>query len=334
MNRKIIDHITVASIPIAITILAAYIYFVSVLSDHPVLCPNAIRSSLLAPYIIDFQELFPVLSIVLSIVFFGLGALLTIMMITRYNLLGESSQLPILFYVCFCIGFATSPDLLAPVFAACIMALSMRDLFRTYDNNGSTSKLLSGCFWMGILPLIYPSTIVLWLAPFIFLIFFVKSLREIGVVFVGLLIPIFIYSYIQWLMGEAFITPTMQMIDMITTKHCYPPHFVRPLLLCRNIFASVTALLVFISMLQIDRISLRFVSRTRLYCTFTMVFLSVIMVFIPSHSYQVTTTLAAPLAIAVTPAFMRLRSWITIPLFLAIIVLSLSVLLVHFSGRL
>lgn len=294
MNRKIIDRIASASIPIAIAILSAYIYFVTTLSNNTEMSSHAVES-LLSPHLATFQDLFPINSIIVSILFFITGAMLNVMLATRYNLFTTSTQLPLLFYICFVVGFSTSSDTLASALAACLMTLSMRDLFRTYESNGRTSKLFSGCFWMGLLPLIYPATITLWIAPFLFLILFVKSLREISVVICGLILPLAIYTYLQWLWGGEFVAPILHLFGSIAERFSYPSTLDSDILRCHTILGSVTALLGFISLLQVERMSLRFVARTRLYCTFITVILGVFMLILPSYSSQVATTLAAPL---------------------------------------
>lgn len=326
MNRKIIDLLASASIPVAMAILATYIYSVTSLNNVAEVNSHVV-TSLLSSHFAPFQEQYPLISIAIAVTFFVIGAMLNVMTATRYNLFGTDSQLPLLLYVCFVVGFCTTTDIITPSIIACLGALSLRDLFRTYDNNGRTSKLLSGSFWIGVLPLIYPATIMLWIAPFIFLILFVKSLREIGVVVTGLLLPLALYAYVFWILGGEFLAPIVELFRSVIEHSSYPPTFNRLIWIAHIVLTSVVAALSFISLLQVERMSLRFVARTRLYCTFILVILGAFMALLPSHSYQVFAALAAPLSIVVTPALMRLRSWISVPLYFVIVLLSISILL-------
>lgn len=326
MNRKNIDLTSSASLIFAPILMVAHLYFMGPMSPIEMQQSDVV-TSVLAKDLITFQQYSPIIAMIITTLLITLGAMLNVMVTTRYDLFGTASQLPLFLYVCFVVGFASSQDMLSPAIAACVGIFSLRDFFRTYESTSRTSKLFTGCFWMGILPMLYPATITLWVAAFIFMIIFVRSLREIAVVICGLALPFSLYTYAKWLLGTELEPQIMEFANSIITSYSYSPELWNSRIIYRASLASLAGALILVSLMQVEIMSIRFVARTRLRCALILTGLGALMTLLPSFNVESFTAIAAPLSIAVTPAMMRMRAAITIPIFIAIALLAVCFLL-------
>ncbi len=325
MNRRNIESSSTISLIFAPILLVIYIYFTGEFSPINI-NPSPAVNSLLAPYILEFQHFAPILSTTLAALLIAIGAAINVMLIAHYNLFGTSSQLPLLLYVCFVAGFTTSPDMLTSAIAALIGVLSLRDFFRTYERSSRTSRLFTACFWMGILPMLYPSTIILWLAIFVLLILFVRSVSDVFVVLSGILLPIILYIYVWWLFGVDITPQIEEFFGTLLYDFTFPSPIRESYAIYPVVLASLALLLMMVTLLQINFMSIRFVARMRNYCAQIFVVLACAMVLLPSFRMDSLVPLAAPLSIAVSPALIRMRGGITFAMLLAILSLAVSFL--------
>lgn len=281
-----------------------------------------ITNSILSQYTLPLLQSAPLITAILTAAILTCGAVLNVMLTTRYNLFVKETQIPLLLYVCFVVGFTASSDMLSAAIAACVGIFSLRDFFRTYESSGRTSKLFSACFWMGILPMIYPSTIVLWIAAFCFFVLFVRSFYELGVVIFGLLLPLCIYLYVSWLFGADMKPQIAEFMGSIAANFTHPSTIWGYPMIYPTILTIVVVLMTLFTLIQLKLISIRFVVRTRLYCAMILAALGGLMIPLPSFSVDSFAPLAAPLSIVVTLALIRMRGAITISIIILIITLA------------
>ncbi len=318
MKRENIGILSSASLLFAAILVLAYIYIYGVFSPVDVVHPVGV-SSIVSGDLRLLQSEYPILSTLLSLVILVVGGVLNLSVSTRYSFFGKASQIPLFFYVCYVVGFATSNDILSAPLAAFFGVCSLRDFYRAYHSSLFTSKLFTASFWMGFLPMLYPSTIVLWFAAFLFLILFVRSLRETIVVFVGLILPLVSFIYVKWLFGESIDLSISQFFGTITVNT--QDAFMRQNILS-IVLALFAALMSLYGVLCVGGMSLRYVARIRIYCAYILVGLGVVMLLLPSFSFESYVAIASPLSIAVTPVIFRVRSWLSTPLFLVILILT------------
>lgn len=317
MKRKNIGILSSASLFFATVLALVYVYMYGVFSPVSINYSPGVNS-ITSDLLVGLQSQFPVMSTLLSLVILTIGAMLNLSVPTRYNLFGRASQIPIFLYVCFVVGFSTSSDTFSAPLAASLGVCSLRDFYRAYQSSSFTSKLFTAAFWMGFLPMIYPSTIVLWIAAFVFMILFVRSLREVAVVVVGLILPCAIFIYVRWLFGHDFDVQIVELWSSIISRFDFQSvRFVD----YHIVLALLVGLLSLYGVLQVSVMSLRYVARMRIYCAYILVFLGVLMFVLPSFNFESYASLASPLSIAVTPALLRMRSWLSMPLFIAILLL-------------
>lgn len=321
MKRENIGIISSASLLFAALLIVAYIYVYGALS--PVQSyPTVGVESLLSGGLRWIQLQAPIFSTLLSLATIVIGAMLNVSVPTRFNLFGRASQIPIFIYISVIVGFSSSGDILSAPFAALCGVCSLRDFYRAYNSSSYTSKLFLATIWMGVLPLLYPAAIVLWVAAFIFMVMFVRTLREILVVCMGLMLPLFSYVYVSWLLGANFIDQIVRFVHTITLQYNHSPDLWAGSTITLYIaLATLFALLSLYGVLQVGIMSLRYVARIRIYCSYILVALGCAMLILPSFSFESFIVLAAPLSIAVTPALLRLRSWFAMPLFFVILAL-------------
>lgn len=200
MNRRNVDITSSLSLLIAPLVALAYLYIIGYASALGAPRLDSV-ASLLAADLFEIQSSYPIVATLVTALFLVMGAVLNVMVTARYSLFGTASQLPMALYAIFVSGFTISSMTLSASIAALVGVFALRDLFRSYGNSARTSKLFTATLWMGLLPLLYPTTIVLWLGAFAMLLLFVKSLREGAVVAIGLASPILTYTYVKWLMG-------------------------------------------------------------------------------------------------------------------------------------
>ncbi len=325
MNRKIVDFAATASLIFAPILILAYVYLLGPISA--IGSPMEVVPSLLSSDIISLQNCYPIISTVVAAAIIIYGAMLNVAITTRYNLFGTASRLPIVLYVVLIVGFSTSSNILSPAIAGCVGTFALLDFFRAYENSGRTSKLFTGCFWLGVLPLLYPTAIVLWVVAFALLILFVRSLRDIAVVIVGLILPIAATIYVRWLFGADIKIESANFLHSLTYNYPFPTPLRMSHLVYSVSLAAISAILALFSFMQIERMSIRFVARTRLYSTLLFILLATLTIPMASFSVESLVVVASPISIAVTPALSRLRWWISIPIYIAMLLLASSILL-------
>ncbi len=86
---------------------------------------------------------------------------------------------------------------------------SYRATYSTINLSGSqldksSSNLFCGAFWLGLLPLLYPSTIVYLILIFLAIPLFARTIRDIFVVILAYILPFAIDSYVRWMYGLNF----------------------------------------------------------------------------------------------------------------------------------
>jgi len=125
----------------------------------------------------------------------------------RYNLYAGRCYLTIPFFgmaACFA-GLAA--ESLVQFVAALVLALAARNYCAAFRNGYGFNALFRASLYLGMLPLLGPAALPLWLLLPIAVFLFRRTVREAVVAFFGLGLPLFLFSYVRWGTGAEFGGP-------------------------------------------------------------------------------------------------------------------------------
>lgn len=142
-------------------------------------------------------------------------------LVFRYDLYGTKSYLSIELFPLFIVGLMVNAASLRGVIVTTLVAYSLVRHLSSYRNSNSAGILLSSSIALGLATLLYPSAIVLYaITPFV-LIIFERTMREVIVGSVSLLIVPLGYIYILWVSGADFGAELNRFVELIVTHSGY-----------------------------------------------------------------------------------------------------------------
>ncbi len=148
-----------------------------------------------------------------SYIAFKLGHL-----VSRFNIYGTKSFLPIEIYPLLAMGVMVNVNSLNGVLASVLLVRSISRFFSSYRASNSSGFLVRSALSLGVILMLVPASITLWFGIFPILLIMDRTLREVIVTFIALLFVPFIYMYIGWLQGADFVDMWDLLISSITHK--------------------------------------------------------------------------------------------------------------------
>ncbi len=221
----------------------------------------------------------PLLSQLLAAAMIVIGAVVVTMSTIKYNMHGVTTHLPSMIYIGLFAAFSRPEELLAPPLAALVMALSIKSLYDVYGYQELSHRLFNAIFLLGILPLIYPSMVLLFLAVMVAYTLFDRSGREVAVVVVAYFTPLALQLYVVWLLGEGIGAQLAQFWEVFV---CFRGGVV-PLIAQLSLLALLIPLGVYV-VRNIDDLSITLMSRKRTLYAVVLYILSLSIVLVPSFS--------------------------------------------------
>ncbi len=272
----------------------------------------ASHSHLVQP-VVEWQQSNPTWGILLSIALIVAGAVATMRLTIRYNLFGSVIHLSSLIYAAIIVALITPSQMIIAPASALMMVVAMVKLYDAYTSHTSSPKIFSGCFWIGMLPLIYPSTIPLLLSALSVMVILDRGGREFVLSLWAMVTPVSILLYVTWLIS-LYMDDLAIWGDMVSrywgdlvVGHNFEGQLL-PLLL---IF--VVGALSVVAATRIDTISITIVSRQRIIFTMTLVLLALLSIVIPQFAPVNFVVAAAAAAILMTTSLLEMKSkWSTI----------------------
>lgn len=173
---------------------------------------NIWNPSLLESMLLHLQEQHPILSHIAALAMVTIGAWTTTIITMRHKLYYDPSHLPAVIYFTLFAALSSPQEILAPPLVALLMTLSIGNLFDAYGRHDMGHKFFSGIFYLGCIPLIYPSTISLAPLMIVAFVLFERSGRELLVGSAALVMPMLLMLYVMWLVGYPFFA---ELIDHI-----------------------------------------------------------------------------------------------------------------------
>ncbi|MFI3280055.1 MAG: hypothetical protein SNG49_07255 [Rikenellaceae bacterium] len=171
--------------------------------------------SMLGGYVTDFQNAHRVLSaigvgIVIFLLAINLGGL-----VSRNNLYSTTThiQIPLLGMLLWAV--CLNEEFLLSVLLAAFCAQIVGGFLISVRNGLILGPLFNASLLLSLLPLFYPSAVVMWGVVPIALILINVTSREWIVSFFGLLLPIATLSYIYWMMGEDLLFVGRTMLEQL-----------------------------------------------------------------------------------------------------------------------
>lgn len=276
--------------------------------------------TLLFGWIATFEAQEPIWAITIATVLVVLGALRTMKISTDFNLFSGATHLPAMLYLIPFATFATPDEIIAPALTGFIMTSAMEGLFGGYNHFSGGAKIFRGCFWLGVLPLIYPAMAVLYLLTIGVVLILDRGGRDFVLIFGGVALPLLIYLYVGWLCGVDFYYGFYHLVDVfMSSGWSLAQEWGVP------IVAVVLAFFAILSIVRLDEISIALVARTRLTFAALCAVVSMLMIFIPSFTSPQLCVATIPVALTLTAALYELTVRLSVISYLLIIVLMILV---------
>lgn len=101
---------------------------------------------------------------------------------------------------------------------AAVAAYGIGQLIRCFGTGVRAHRLFGSMFALGLLPLLDSTLMVVTAAAALITIFLRSTMRETLITICGITLPIFIYSYIDWLVGNSFTATSLSLWSGLTTE--------------------------------------------------------------------------------------------------------------------
>lgn len=220
-----------------------------------------------------------------------------------------------------------SGDALHQAVVVVLMAYGLGNMFFGFAPRKCMSRLFVAMLSSGTLAVIEPSLVVVPIVLALSLIAARKRFREIVVVVVGMLLPMFAYCYVSWLCGGSFAGSatewwrglvanlSLNILDNISVTRLVYIAFV--------IFMQAVSSVFYFAQRDINAVVVRGVWRT-LQMLFVVALLSTLMM--PSASDSMLTVLVMTSAASLAMFFIRSGALIAVVTYVAIVVLAFAAL--------
>ena len=182
-----------------------------------ILITTAIRSRINLFDIEVANSIFPerIISLTAAMVLLLFGGIVEGKIFPRSGLNKSYSTLPIPIYGLVATGVFVAPNILSTAVVSLCFALAIYLLLRSLHSAEEKDSIFFASFLFGSMVLIYPPCIV-FIGVLIASIFILTlSFRQIVIIIVGFLLPIFGASYYMWYIGEEFLTIGNNIIEAL-----------------------------------------------------------------------------------------------------------------------
>ena len=165
----------------------------------------------------EFRERF--VSILVAMLLFLAGGMIEGKMLTRSGLTKGYCTLPIPIFGVLACGVFVAPNLLATAVASFCLALALYLLLRSLHRAGEKDSVFFASVLLGLTVPFVPSCVVLVGVIPIAILTLALSVRQIFLMVVGYLLPIFGASYIVWYRGGDFLDFSRNVIAHLSSTH-------------------------------------------------------------------------------------------------------------------
>lgn len=145
----------------------------------------------------------------------------------RFNLYAGRCYLSIPFFGMAACCFGAGGHSLLHMGIAAVAAVAVRSCCAAFRNGYGFAELFRASLCLGLLPLLSPAVLPVWLLLPMAIFLFGRTLRETVVAVFGLGVPLFVLCYLSWGWGAGFAVPLSTIADRCAEGLQWPA-FVRP----------------------------------------------------------------------------------------------------------
>lgn len=125
----------------------------------------------------------------------------------RYNLYSVSTCLAIPLFGCLGCDFVVDSLFLSASLGAVLLTFAFRNFCRSFCNGYGFDSIFRASLYLGLLALLTPATLPLFLMLPLATMLFRRTLREATVAVAGFLLPGLLFAYVNWGAGGDFLAP-------------------------------------------------------------------------------------------------------------------------------
>ncbi len=237
---------------------------------------------------------------------------------SRLRIYGVSTHLPMEMYPMMMLAVGVRGDMTVGVVLMLMLLSAMKNMFSSYRATNSSGVLSIAALTLGAMPLFYPPAIVLWIVVPPTLIIFERTLREVIVALVILMVPLFSYLYILWMQGGDFAVEASRFWSYVVD--CGGVCIWSSVSIVEVVVYVLVGLVMLLSSVAMFQLDNTVKARRRLVMSSLLAFACIVMALLPSSSGLSLWLLALPLALLAPIVFIRLGRvvsfWVYVVLFI------------------
>lgn len=222
----------------------------------------------------------------------------------------ERTFVPALIFPLVSLGYFTSTLTPVTVTAAFLLVFAIGSMINSHKREESPTSFLNAAVALGMMPLLYPPSVVFLFLLGVGFIIFRQNWRNILIALIGYAFPLLICSYVLWGLGDDFSSTLFRIIDLLgTSTHDSLLTLIQPWdYVLAGIYLILTVLAVssfFHGQTQLRRRALQ---------GFTLLVWTLItalgMLVFPSRDPDMLPMLAVPLSAILPGCFNRKSGWL------------------------
>lgn len=337
------------TVSVILLIVMTFVYLATSLSDVDLTISEeslAQSHTMLSYNLIEIERAAPIFSMILYFLVNIAGALYVTYLTSRLSFYPVVTRYPIVIFCATSIGISCyEPYKLLSAVTLLVSLLAIGNMLSVNEERtsgysqtsgassattSSTARIFGAIFYLGLLALLYPSAVVLWVvAPFL-LFFYGREIPELLMLIVATLLPIALEWYARWVMGCPLGESADHFLSLLLGGGSFPiisPHMLWGMICDEWLLFLQVLLLSLLSAVGIIRLgsvslSARVVQR---YSALITVWILMLIMFLSSAFVASSwVMMTIPITILSTLALITMRSWITTIMISTIVALTIG----------
>lgn len=237
----------------------------------------------------------------------------------HYNLYTSNTCLAIPFFGIAACGLTVGHTDLPTLVAALLLVLAIRNFCRSYSPNYAFDPIFRGALYLGMLVVVCPKALPLLLLLPLALIQFHRTVRELIIAAVGLLLPALALCYVNWGAGHPFLAPITDIGHEMTRGELFSVFFGRPLLSQLLSGGVLFCFILGIYAFQAELYAISVKAKRILVFHIEVMLLTAVVAALPSAPTAVFALAAAPAAVVAPWFFVRTHPIVAQPAYLLLL---------------
>jgi hypothetical protein len=248
---------------------------------------------------------------------------------TRNMLYVSRTMLPIVFYTVTATAIFTTPHDTTGMLLSLLFIRSSQLFVSSFRRGYSFLPVLRAGLIAGVMPLVLPASLSVWIAAVAALLIFRRSWREAVVCAAGLLLPVTLCAYGYWICGESFLHVPLLIADSLMTRsQAYPLMSGAGQLVLQGFLLLLFAASAWVFLRTTMRTRPKRIAR--FYICATLFFAAGFL--LPCRSVELYPLVAAPLALVAPFIFVRRRGAVPATVYITIVATAMVVNIVPLLG--